>query len=202
MKCMWPCVGYTAFVYVCVRLWTMYVTLRRLYGFCALSGLCIRIRLCLSCTAFARYADCAYIYGFCALSGLCVRIRLLRFKRLVRTYTTFTSWAACVYRYAFLIPSTSCWFDLEYLSFRLTYRWSDLEVCWFVWRLCDQSWWTARRIRPEDVIFRILSPTICTFWLDRLAIPYSGFRWDIYPTLFTWFTVQFLPWNVYYWAIL
>ena len=57
--------------------------MRRFYGFCALSGLCVRIRilrvkrLVRTYTSFAHLAFGAYVYRFFALRGLCVWIRLL-----------------------------------------------------------------------------------------------------------------------------
>ena len=69
----------------------MYMALRRLYNFCALSGLYIRIQILCSKwlvhtnTCFACKSAYAYMYGLCALSNLCVQIRLLRSKRVMCT---------------------------------------------------------------------------------------------------------------------
>ena len=70
----------------------MYTDLHRLQDFCALSGLCICIRISSSKrlvgmnTSFARKAAVAYVEGLCYLSGLCIRICLLCVKQLVRTF--------------------------------------------------------------------------------------------------------------------
>ena len=78
-----------------------YTVLRRLYNFCALIGLCVRIRLLRSKrlvrmnTSFARKSDFAYVYGLCAISGLCIHIRILLVKRILRTCTACALKADC-----------------------------------------------------------------------------------------------------------
>ena len=79
-NCMRICIGCMAFAHVCAHLC---MTLRNVSGFayvycfCALSGLCICIRLVHS------------FYDFCKLSGLCIRICLLCSQRIVSTHMYF-----------------------------------------------------------------------------------------------------------------
>ena len=67
----------------CKRLLLTYTALRRLYVFCDLSSLCVRIRilrvkrLVHTYTDFARYAAYTYVCGFWVLIILCVHIRIL-----------------------------------------------------------------------------------------------------------------------------
>ena len=59
------------------------------------------------------------------------------------------------------------------------------------------SWLGARSIRPKDMIFRVISMTIWTLWLDHLVGPSSGFRRDLILMIFTLFSVLLLPRTVY-----
>ena len=58
------------------------------------------------------------------------------------------------------------------------------------------SWLGACRIRPKDVIFKVISMTIWTLWLDHIVGPSSGFRRDLISMPFTWFSVRILPQTV------
>ena len=76
-------------------------------------------------TDFALSAACAYGYVFWALSELCVRIRILRFKRLVRTDTD----------YQFLQRLGGSLLRICLFVWRTNE--TNIEVRWFIWRLCD-----------------------------------------------------------------
>ena len=137
------------------------------------------MRICIGCTDFAyvcvqfwaMYADLCKLNGFCELSGLCVSIQLL------------DSFNVSVIQSLGLFDS----FDVP-----MIWSWDLLIGLTFV----RPSWCTTRSIRPEDVIFRVLLPTIYTFWLHCLEDPFSGFCQDLYLKLFTWSTVRILPWTV------
>ena len=131
----------------------------------------------------------AFVYGFCALICLCVRIRLFRIKRLLRKDTD--SWfLKCfgdpIFRIRRFVGLT------DYPNFRF--------IDSFNVRASDRDDWTAWRIIAEDPMFRVLSSTICTFWLECLKDTSSWFSRNLYPTLFTWLTVQLLPRTVSCWA--
>ena len=174
------------------------------------------------------YTDLRRLYYFCASRGLCIRIHILRFKKFVRTDTSSSHWAACTYGYGFCALSGLCIqirlidsFDVlliqSYWILRLVRRSDDLILRFvnsfnpaMIWSwgssirltFMQTLWLTARKIRSMYVIFVVLLTTICTFWLDRLMGPSSGFRRDIISALFMWFNVQLLPRTVSFWAIL
>ena len=152
------------------------------------------------------------------LSGLCVHVQLLRSKRIV--CTNMASWFIQRLSDSFDVEMIYAWG----LLIRLTQQWSMFEVFQFVWCSNDMclrfvdlfdvamicawgflirltfvrpSWLGTRRIRPKDVIFRVLFTTIWKFWLDPIVGPSSGFRRDLILKFFKWFTVQLLPLTVY-----
>ena len=100
------------------------------------------------------YTALCRLYGFCALIGLCVRIRLFRFKRIVRTDTSF-AYLQRLGDSVFMIH----WFIWRSHNLILMFL-DSFDVSVIHSTFVRPSWLVARRICPKDVIFRVIFPTI------------------------------------------
>ena len=92
--------------------------------------------------------SCAYGYGFFLSSGLCVQIHIIG---------------------SFNVLVIQSWGFIDSLNVLMIRYWGFL----YSFDICANTRddWTAWRICLEYPIFRVLCPTICKLWLDRLDDP-------------------------------
>ena len=155
---------------------------------------CVRIRMAFARVVwlFVSVKRLLHTYmALCTLSGFYVLI--LSFDSF--NVSVIRSWGLVNF---FHVPIIQSWGFVDWFDVSIIRSWGFIYS--FDVRANARDDLTDWRICPEDLTFRIIWPTICTFWLDRLEDPSSGFCQDLYPALFTWFTVQLFPQTVSCWS--